>query len=83
MRLYDMIKREFSVLIRQPILIVVLFCGPKSSQVMILVDGSNLVVGNNAYAAAAAIVQTVAAGTQIKLLQAKGIVPEHLYHCLS
>lgn len=46
------------------------------SQVLILADGSNLVVGNNAYAAAAEIVQTLSAGTQIKIIEAKGVLPK-------
>lgn len=45
-------------------------------QVLVLCNGTNLVVGNNAYAAAAGIIQTLAAGTQIKLIESKGIVPE-------
>ena len=47
----------------------------ESSAVLILVDGTNIVIGNNAYASAASIVQTVAAGAQIKLLQAKDLLP--------
>ncbi|MDI3480656.1 MAG: type transport system permease protein [Tepidanaerobacteraceae bacterium] len=47
----------------------------KSSSVLILVDGTNMVIGNNAYASAANIVQTLAAGAQIKLLEAKGMLP--------
>lgn len=47
----------------------------RSSSVLILVDGTNMVIGNNAYAAAASIVQTLAAGAQIKLLEAKGMLP--------
>jgi len=48
----------------------------RSSEVLILVDGTNMVIGNNAYAAAAGIVQTLAAGAQIKLLEADGMLPE-------
>lgn len=47
----------------------------KTSEVLILVDGSNMIIGNNAYAQAADIIQTIAAGGQIKLIEAKGIVP--------
>jgi ABC-2 type transport system permease protein len=47
----------------------------KSSTVLVLVDGTNMVIGNNTYAAAANIVQTIAAGAQIKLLEAKGMLP--------
>lgn len=46
----------------------------ESSSVLILVDGTNMVIGNNAYAAAANIVQTLAAGAQIKLLESKGML---------
>jgi ABC-2 type transport system permease protein len=52
----------------------------ESSDVLIVVDGSNMVVGNNAYAQAASIIQTIAAGTQIKLIEAKGIVPSLSYN---
>lgn len=45
-----------------------------SSQVMVIVDGSNIVIGNNSYAAAANIIQTIAAGAGIKRLEAKGIL---------
>ncbi|HHW01831.1 MAG TPA: ABC transporter permease [Thermoanaerobacterales bacterium] len=48
----------------------------KSTSVLILVDGTNMVIGNTAYAAAANIVQTMAAGVQIKLLEASGMLPE-------
>lgn len=47
----------------------------KSPEVVILVNGSNMVVGNNAYAQAANIIQTISAGTQIKLIESRGIVP--------
>jgi ABC-2 type transport system permease protein len=47
----------------------------KPTSVLILVDGTNMVIGNNAYASAASIVQTLAAGAQIKLLEAKGMLP--------
>lgn len=52
----------------------------ESSEVLILVDGTNMVVGNNAYAQAVSIIQTIAAGTQIKLIEAKGIVPSLSYN---
>ncbi|MCT4604896.1 MAG: ABC transporter permease [Marinisporobacter sp.] len=52
----------------------------ESSDVLILVDGTNMVVGNNAYAQAVSIIQTIAAGTQIKLIEAKGIVPSLSYN---
>lgn len=48
----------------------------KSSEVLVIVDGTNIIIGNNAYATAASIIQTIAAGTQIKILQAKGMMPQ-------
>lgn len=45
----------------------------KSSEVLILVDGSNMVIGNNAYGSAASIIQTISVGTQMKVISAKGI----------
>jgi len=48
----------------------------KPTGVLVVVDGTNLVIGNNSYAAAANIIQTVAAGTQMKILQVKGIIPQ-------
>lgn len=47
-----------------------------SSQVLIIVDGANLVVGNNSYSAAASIIQTIAAGAGIKRVQAKGVLED-------
>ncbi|PHV69949.1 hypothetical protein CS063_13285 [Sporanaerobium hydrogeniformans] len=47
----------------------------EGSQVLILTDGANVVIGNNAYAGAAEIIQTVAAGTEIKMIEAKGSLP--------
>ncbi|MCR4436941.1 MAG: ABC transporter permease [Clostridiales bacterium] len=47
----------------------------QSSQVLILVDGTNMVVGNNSYAAASTIIQTVSAGAEIKILEGGGMVP--------
>lgn len=44
-----------------------------SSQVLILVDGANIVIGNNSYAAAANIIQTIAAGAEIKRLEGRGV----------
>ncbi len=52
----------------------------KSTEVLILVDGTNMIIGNNAYAGAANIIQTIAAGTQIKILEAKGISPNISYN---
>ena len=45
-----------------------------SSQVLIIVDGTNMVIGNNSYAAATSIIQTIAAGAEIKRLEAKGVI---------
>lgn len=48
----------------------------KASSVLILTNGTNVVIGNNIYAGAAEIVQTVSAGTAIKVIGAKGSLPE-------
>ncbi|MDK2835622.1 MAG: type transport system permease protein [Thermosediminibacterales bacterium] len=48
----------------------------KSAEVLIFVDGTNMIIGNNSYAKAAEIVQTVSAGIQMKILQAKGLMPQ-------
>ena len=45
----------------------------KSSEVVIFIDGSNIVIGNNVYGRAATIVGTLSAGTQMKLIQARGV----------
>lgn len=42
------------------------------SQVLILTDGTNVIVGNNIYAGAASIVQSVSAGASIQVLEGKG-----------
>lgn len=47
-----------------------------STEALILVDGANTVIGNNAYAAASSIIQTIAAGVNIKLIEAKGMMPQ-------
>lgn len=47
-----------------------------SSQVLIIVDGSNLIIGNNSYAAAANIIQTIAAGAGIKRLEGRGMLED-------
>lgn len=47
----------------------------ESSEVLILANGTNIVVANNAYAQAANIIQTIGVGAQIKLLEGKGVVP--------
>jgi len=48
----------------------------KSSPVLVLVDGTNIVVGNNSFAAASSIIQTISAGVQIEVMQAKGLMPQ-------
>jgi ABC-2 type transport system permease protein len=47
------------------------------SQVLILTDGTNVIVGNNAYAGAAQIVQSVAAGASIQVLEGKGALEQN------
>ncbi|MDF2877669.1 MAG: putative transporter, type 2, partial [Clostridia bacterium] len=49
----------------------------KASQVLILTNGTNVVIGNNAYAGAAEIIQTVSAGAEIKIIGAKGSLPQN------
>lgn len=44
-----------------------------NSTVLLLVDGSNVIIGNNAYAQAATILQSLSAGIQMKILQGKGM----------
>lgn len=46
------------------------------SQVMILTDGTNVIIGNNVYAGAAQIIQTVSGGASIQVLEAKGSLEE-------
>ncbi|MCX7711913.1 MAG: ABC transporter permease [Clostridia bacterium] len=45
----------------------------KSSEVLVIVNGTNIVTGNNSFAQASTIIQTIAAGVQIKTVEAKGI----------
>lgn len=47
----------------------------KSSQILAVTDGSNIVVANNAYAQATMIAQSVSAGVEMKLIQGKGMTP--------
>lgn len=47
----------------------------EGSKIVLLTDGTNIVSGNNVYAAATTIIQTVSAGTKIKILQAKDNLP--------
>lgn len=48
----------------------------QSSQVMVILDGSNIVVANNALAQATSIIQSLSAGIEIKLIQGKSILPQ-------
>ncbi len=50
-----------------------------SPQVLVMVDGANIVIGNSAYSTAAGIVQTIAAGAEIKRLEGKGVLPDTAY----
>ncbi|HWQ31055.1 MAG TPA: ABC transporter permease [Negativicutes bacterium] len=50
-----------------------------SPQVLVLVDGANIVIGNSAYSTATNIIQTIAAGAEIKRLEAKGVLPGTAY----
>lgn len=47
----------------------------QSTEILLIVDGTNLVVANNAYAQATTIIQTVSAGIEMKLLEGKGLTP--------
>lgn len=48
----------------------------KQTQVLILVDQTNVIIGNNVYAGAASIIQTVSAGAAIKVVEGKDDVLE-------
>ncbi|GAA0179324.1 ABC transporter permease [Clostridium sediminicola] len=48
----------------------------QSSQVLLIMDGSNNVVAGNAYAKAFEIGQTISAGIEMKLIQGKGVTPQ-------
>ena len=48
----------------------------KQSQVLILTDGTNVIIGNNVYAGAAQIVQSASAGAAIQVMEAKGSLSE-------
>lgn len=43
---------------------------------MVITDGTNIVVSNNAYAQATTIIQTIAAGVEIKVIEANGVLPQ-------
>ncbi len=47
----------------------------KSSEILVITDGSNVVTANNALAQATMIVQSVSAGIEMKLIQGKGVLP--------
>ncbi len=49
--------------------------GFQGGEILFIVDGTNLVVANNAYAQATSIIQTISAGVEIKLLEGKGMTP--------
>lgn len=46
------------------------------TQVLILTDGSNVIIGNNVYAGAASIVQSVSAGVAVQVLEGRGSLIE-------
>jgi len=48
----------------------------QASQVLILTNGTNIVISNNVYASAATIVQTISAGAEIKIISGKGSLPQ-------
>lgn len=48
----------------------------KSPKVLVLVDGSNLLIGNNLQAYSSAILNTLETGFQMNVLQGKGMNPE-------
>lgn len=48
----------------------------KSSQILAVTDGNNIVVANNAYAQATLITQSISAGIEMKLIQGKGMTPQ-------
>jgi len=45
-------------------------------EILVVTDGTNIVVSNNAYAQAATIIQTIAAGVEIKVIEANGVLPQ-------
>ncbi|MBF4695115.1 ABC transporter permease [Fusibacter ferrireducens] len=45
----------------------------QSAEIIAIIDGSNNVVAGNAYAQATAIIQTISAGVEMKLIAAKGM----------
>lgn len=47
----------------------------QSSQILAIMDGSNLVVANNALAQATLITQSISAGIEMKLIQGSGVSP--------
>jgi len=49
----------------------------QSSQILVLLDGSNIVIANNALAEATSIIQSLAAGIEMKLIQGKNVLPQN------
>ena len=49
--------------------------GKRSPRVLVLIDGSNIYIGNNVYAYAANILGTLNAGIQLNILEAGGMTP--------
>lgn len=47
----------------------------KSSEILVITDGSNIVIANNAMAQATLIAQSISAGIEMKLIQGKGVLP--------
>lgn len=48
----------------------------KQTKVLILTDGTNMIISNNVYAGAASIIQTVSAGASIQVIEGKDAVIE-------
>ena len=48
----------------------------ESSQILAILDNSNIVVSNNALAQASLITQSISAGVEMKLIQGKGLSPK-------
>ena len=47
----------------------------KSPKALILVDGTNMLIGGNALSGAASVLGTLSAGTELKMLQGNGLYP--------
>ena len=48
----------------------------QSTEVLVIMDGTNIVVANNAYAQASLIIQSISAGIEMKLIEGKGVAPQ-------